>query len=222
MSIRKSVFPWNRCRQNVNLVTGLTVPYVITTCVVGQVFELERCFIHHRYLTGPDRAQLAQALHLTENQVKIWFQNRRYKNKQRIQQKYGATPAMTSCVARQAAVNVDRKLYDDVIASRVTFPVGPATNGFGLWSYSTPVGNVAANYTINSSLSGDPFPSTLQIPQLSSPELFVPADNVETDDKSEASEAQPHPLMWMMTTSNWSEMENSMISNLNFLKLGNF
>ena len=51
----------------------------------AQVFELERRFSHQRYLSGPDRADLAQALNLTETQVKIWFQNRRYKTKRRFQ-----------------------------------------------------------------------------------------------------------------------------------------
>uniref|UniRef100_A0A8C7VHW3 Homeobox domain-containing protein n=1 Tax=Oncorhynchus mykiss TaxID=8022 RepID=A0A8C7VHW3_ONCMY len=38
----------------------------------GQVFELERRFNRQRYLSGPERTQ-----------VKIWFQNRRYKTKRR-------------------------------------------------------------------------------------------------------------------------------------------
>jgi len=35
----------------------------------GQVFELERRFSHQRYLSGPDRANLAMNLSLTETQV---------------------------------------------------------------------------------------------------------------------------------------------------------
>lgn len=46
-----------------------------------QVLELERRFRQQRYLSAPEREIVAQALHLSPTQVKIWFQNRRYKSK---------------------------------------------------------------------------------------------------------------------------------------------
>ncbi|XP_019717266.1 homeobox protein Nkx-2.3-like [Hippocampus comes] len=51
----------------------------------AQVLELERRFKQQRYLSAPEREHLASALKLTSNQVKIWFQNRRYKCKRQRQ-----------------------------------------------------------------------------------------------------------------------------------------
>ncbi|XP_041839491.1 homeobox protein Nkx-2.5-like [Melanotaenia boesemani] len=53
----------------------------------AQVFELERRFKQQRYLSAPEREHLATTLKLTSNQVKIWFQNRRYKCKRQRQDK---------------------------------------------------------------------------------------------------------------------------------------
>ncbi|KAJ1091207.1 hypothetical protein NDU88_004334 [Pleurodeles waltl] len=51
----------------------------------AQVFELERRFKAQRYLSAPEREHLASLLKLTSTQVKIWFQNRRYKCKRQRQ-----------------------------------------------------------------------------------------------------------------------------------------
>ncbi|XP_043912660.1 homeobox protein Nkx-2.3 [Protopterus annectens] len=53
----------------------------------AQVFELERRFKQQRYLSAPEREHLATTLKLTSTQVKIWFQNRRYKCKRQRQDK---------------------------------------------------------------------------------------------------------------------------------------
>lgn len=52
------------------------------------MFELEKRFKHQRYLSAPERDQLAQMLNLTSQQVKIWFQNKRYKMKRLQQDKH--------------------------------------------------------------------------------------------------------------------------------------
>ncbi|XP_034368356.1 homeobox protein notochord [Arvicanthis niloticus] len=44
-----------------------------------QLEELEKVFAKQHNLVGKERTQLAARLHLTENQVRIWFQNRRVK-----------------------------------------------------------------------------------------------------------------------------------------------
>ncbi|KAB0373264.1 hypothetical protein FD755_014923 [Muntiacus reevesi] len=53
----------------------------------AQVLALERRFKQQRYLSAPEREHLASALQLTSTQVKIWFQNRRYKCKRQRQEK---------------------------------------------------------------------------------------------------------------------------------------
>ncbi|XP_054166564.1 homeobox protein BarH-like 2 [Oppia nitens] len=49
-----------------------------------QLMGLERRFDSQKYLSTPDRAELARALGLTQLQVKTWYQNRRMKWKKQV------------------------------------------------------------------------------------------------------------------------------------------
>lgn len=50
----------------------------------NQISLLERKFAQQQYLTPTERNELAKDLQLTSNQVKIWFQNKRYKSKKNV------------------------------------------------------------------------------------------------------------------------------------------
>ncbi|KAI8432245.1 hypothetical protein MSG28_004688 [Choristoneura fumiferana] len=91
----------------------------------AQTYELERRFRQQRYLSAPEREHLASLIRLTPTQVKIWFQNHRYKTKRAVQEKGAhdlnigglssprrvAVPVLNSIVGRfeeQSATCADR------------------------------------------------------------------------------------------------------------------
>ena len=49
-----------------------------------QIKELETEFLNNHYLTIDKRCEMSTRLNLTENQIKIWFQNRRTKLKRSL------------------------------------------------------------------------------------------------------------------------------------------
>uniref|UniRef100_A0A8C4R2U3 Homeobox domain-containing protein n=1 Tax=Eptatretus burgeri TaxID=7764 RepID=A0A8C4R2U3_EPTBU len=76
-SMSRSLWPPKRCRRSR---TVFTEP---------QLLGLERRFEKQKYLSTPDRMDLAETLGLNHFQVKTWYQNRRMKWKKKMLQKGG-------------------------------------------------------------------------------------------------------------------------------------
>lgn len=70
----------------------------------AQTYELERRFRQQRYLSAPEREHLASIICLTPTQVKIWFQNHRYKTKRAQNERVEA--GGSGCSPRRVAVPV--------------------------------------------------------------------------------------------------------------------
>ncbi|XP_078671121.1 homeobox protein Nkx-2.5-like [Branchiostoma floridae x Branchiostoma belcheri] len=113
----------------------------------AQVFELERRFKQQRYLSAPEREQLAQMLKLTSTQVKIWFQNRRYKCKR---QRTDKTLELTHPPPRRVAVPV---LVRDGKPCQMTPPPYSAPYNVSVNPYGYNM-NVHGTYTSNNFYSG--------------------------------------------------------------------
>ncbi|NXA04896.1 NKX26 protein, partial [Sapayoa aenigma] len=101
----------------------------------AQVFELEQRFKQQKYLSAPEREHLARLLQLTSTQVKIWFQNRRYKCKRQRQDK-SLELAAHPLPPRRVAVPVLVRDGKPCLGGSQAFPA-PYSLAASLYSYSS-------------------------------------------------------------------------------------
>lgn len=129
----------------------------------AQVLELERRFRQQRYLSAPERELLSQTLNLSPTQVKIWFQNRRYKSKRlqiEGQIKPIKTPEITADKGSKAKI-LDKSLNRNMLSlekepsheyfTNMHIPPPPSYPGYTLHydQYSSHINSICNNYDQN-------------------------------------------------------------------------
>ncbi|KAM3924703.1 homeobox protein Nkx-2.6 [Leptodactylus fuscus] len=140
----------------------------------AQVYELERRFKQQKYLSAPEREQLAAVLKLTPTQVKIWFQNRRYKCKRQKQDRsleLAGPPPPPRRVAVPVLVRdgkpclaAAQTIHTSYSASSYLYPVcfGGYTGGpYYSGAATLPTGSSPAVQVVNVNMPGPPAQPTL-------------------------------------------------------------
>ncbi|KAI3380807.1 hypothetical protein SNEBB_010063 [Seison nebaliae] len=129
----------------------------------AQVYELERRFKQQKYLSAPEREQLATLINLTPTQVKIWFQNHRYKCKRAHKEKEGEINENKTTNSNSTPIGSDEEdeeytneeneyqEYDSVKSEKTkVFPNDNQTSE-NISAISSPITNTNNNLTNNMS-----------------------------------------------------------------------
>ncbi|XP_039968562.1 homeobox protein Nkx-2.4 isoform X1 [Bactrocera tryoni] len=125
----------------------------------AQVYELERRFKQQRYLSAPEREHLASLIHLTPTQVKIWFQNHRYKCKRQAKEKAMAEQSQqnqTSSSPRRVAVPVlvkDGKPCSGNSSTPLSQQAGTASNTSNTSNNNTNINENISTTEVNNSIT---------------------------------------------------------------------
>lgn len=124
-----------------------------------QVAELERRFQYQRYLSAPERDEFAASLNLTSTQVKIWFQNRRYKSKRMRLEKQASDLFVAKRMMLPSSIN-------DIYAKNC---IQPYHTPYGLCDVAS--SNSIHSFTLNGSFTKDLPPNFVLDPS------FRPSDS---------------------------------------------
>jgi homeobox protein Nkx-2.2 len=103
LSMDESIGSDNEHQENSNQTTSEKKRKRRVLFTKAQTFELERRFRQQKYLSAPEREHLAQLIGLSPTQVKIWFQNHRYKTKRATHEK---SPPPSSVAYSQGQVRL--------------------------------------------------------------------------------------------------------------------
>ncbi|KAK1788721.1 hypothetical protein P4O66_002539 [Electrophorus voltai] len=160
----------------------------------AQVYELERRFKQQKYLSAPERDHLANVLKLTSTQVKIWFQNRRYKCKRQRQDQtlemVGIAPPRRISVP--VLVRDGKPCLGDTSTYNASYNVGInhfAYNTYPAFSNFPSPGNT--NYTCN-------YSATASMPSIQSSPSNIEGLALNRNDFSEQSEQQLDLGCWLV------------------------